>query len=172
MTARNVVSFRPADLFTSDAWVLCPDASRPWLLMALIASCNQEKKGSLPRDVAAASLAMSTPVELFSPHAAAVFRSWRIDGDDVISSIAEKWVEEAARPSDSYRRFRAAVLARWGELCHYCGAVGEPLQLDHVIPRSRGGIDHPDNLVPACQPCNGSKGARTPDEWRPQWRTD
>ena len=39
------------------------------------------------------------------------------------------------------------------------------IQLDHVIPRSRGGVDTPDNLVACCKPCNTSKGALTPDEW-------
>ena len=28
---------------------------------------------------------------------------------------------------------------------------------DHVVPRSRGGSDHPGNLVLACSPCNGRK---------------
>lgn len=37
--------------------------------------------------------------------------------------------------------------------------------LDHVTPRSRGGLTTPDNLVLACVSCNSSKGARTPEEW-------
>jgi 5-methylcytosine-specific restriction endonuclease McrA len=43
--------------------------------------------------------------------------------------------------------------------CTYCGAPAE--HLDHVIPRSRGGIA----TVPACAACNLSKGAQTPGEW-------
>lgn len=38
-------------------------------------------------------------------------------------------------------------------------------ELDHVLPRSRGGSDSLHNLVLACGPCNGRKGARTPGEW-------
>ena len=49
--------------------------------------------------------------------------------------------------------------------CAYCGAASVPFDIDHVIPRSRGGGDEPGNLVVACQPCNRSKGARTPEEW-------
>jgi uncharacterized protein YdaU (DUF1376 family) len=66
---------------------------------------------------------------------------------------------------DEYRRYRAIVFERDGEMCAYCGAVDVPLQLDHVVPRSRGGSDQPFNLTPACRPCNSSKGARTPQEW-------
>ena len=47
--------------------------------------------------------------------------------------------------------------------CVYCG--GEATQIDHVIPRSRGGTDEVNNLVPCCQRCNISKSNRTPEEW-------
>ena len=38
-------------------------------------------------------------------------------------------------------------------------------QVDHVVPRSRGGTDEMSNLVLACSPCNSSKGAKNVDEW-------
>ena len=69
------------------------------------------------------------------------------------------------RARDPYRKHRAEVLATHGEFCAYCGASGVNLQLDHVFPRSRGGSDTPENLVPACKPCNTSKGAKTVQEW-------
>lgn len=50
--------------------------------------------------------------------------------------------------------------------CAYCG--DEATERDHVIPRSCGGVDDLSNWVPACQPCNGSKGQQTPQEWRPE----
>lgn len=70
------------------------------------------------------------------------------------------------RERDEYRRFRDFVLDRDGHTCVYCRTSAGPLQLDHVIPRSRGGADTPDNLVACCKPCNTSKGPRTPQEWR------
>lgn len=73
----------------------------------------------------------------------------------------------ALRDGNSYRRFRALVLDRDGEKCAYCGASDVSLQLDHVIPQSRGGSDHPENLTPACKPCNTSKGAKLLGEWLP-----
>lgn len=65
-----------------------------------------------------------------------------------------------------YHAHREFVLDRDAHTCVYCGVSGVSLQLDHVIPRSRGGADTPDNLVACCKSCNSSKGARTPDEWR------
>lgn len=50
--------------------------------------------------------------------------------------------------------------------CVYCGAEGVTLELDHMIPLARGGSNHLLNLIPACMPCNRSKGSRTPREWR------
>lgn len=50
------------------------------------------------------------------------------------------------------------------EICHYC-RVRPAIGMDHVLPRTRGGTDEPDNLVPACGHCNSSKGNSTPEEW-------
>lgn len=50
--------------------------------------------------------------------------------------------------------------------CAYCGKlIKDDLTLDHVEPASRGGNHKPQNIVPACLPCNGVKGDRTPEEW-------
>ncbi len=36
---------------------------------------------------------------------------------------------------------REYVLLKWKYQCAYCGAKGIPLQLEHIVPRSRGGSD-------------------------------
>jgi 5-methylcytosine-specific restriction endonuclease McrA len=51
-----------------------------------------------------------------------------------------------------WRRIRARILARDGYRCWHCGGIAD--QVDHLLPRSRGGGDEPSNLVAACQPCN------------------
>jgi 5-methylcytosine-specific restriction endonuclease McrA len=51
---------------------------------------------------------------------------------------------------------RRAVFARDGHRCQYCGAAAE--NLDHVIPRSKGGPHTWDNVVASCTPCNARKG--------------
>jgi 5-methylcytosine-specific restriction endonuclease McrA len=43
--------------------------------------------------------------------------------------------------------------------CVFCG-VGDGLQTDHLIPRSRGVADSADNLVWSCGGCNASRGER------------
>ncbi|MXY51182.1 MAG: hypothetical protein F4Y86_01440, partial [Gammaproteobacteria bacterium] len=40
------------------------------------------------------------------------------------------------------------------------------MDVDHILPRARGGTDHPDNLQLLCSGCNRSKGGRTMAEWR------
>ena len=45
----------------------------------------------------------------------------------------------------------------------YCGRPAEAL--DHIRPRSRGGTDAPENLVPACAVCNSAKGSSILTEW-------
>lgn len=64
----------------------------------------------------------------------------------------------------SWRNLRLRVFARDGFSCTYCGETTD-LHCDHVLPRSRGGLDIESNLTTACGPCNLSKGARTPEEW-------
>jgi 5-methylcytosine-specific restriction endonuclease McrA len=53
---------------------------------------------------------------------------------------------------------RRAVFARDGHRCQYCGASAE--NIDHVIPRSKGGPHAWDNVVAACRPCNTRKRDR------------
>ena len=57
---------------------------------------------------------------------------------------------------------RREILRRDGHSCQYCGSRKD-LTLDHVIPRSQGGPHTWENVVTACAPCNGLKGARTPE---------
>lgn len=60
---------------------------------------------------------------------------------------------------------REYVLERSGRHCAYCTTTHVPLELDHVIPRTRGGSNRPSNLVPACRPCNQRKGNQTAAEF-------
>ena len=53
---------------------------------------------------------------------------------------------------------RRAVFARDGHRCQYCGAAAE--NIDHVIPRSRGGEHVWENVVASCRPCNAAKEDR------------
>ncbi len=57
---------------------------------------------------------------------------------------------------------RRAVFARDAGQCQYCRKPAE--NLDHVVPRSRGGEHAWENVVAACRRCNTRKGSRMPDE--------
>jgi 5-methylcytosine-specific restriction endonuclease McrA len=50
---------------------------------------------------------------------------------------------------------RRAVFARDGHRCQYCGATAE--NIDHVVPRSKGGAHTWENVVASCRPCNMRK---------------
>jgi HNH endonuclease len=63
------------------------------------------------------------------------------------------------------RRLRFEILRRDGYTCRYCGASAPDVTLtvDHVNPSALGGEDRPENLVTACESCNGGKSSIPPD---------
>jgi 5-methylcytosine-specific restriction endonuclease McrA len=65
--------------------------------------------------------------------------------------------------ADGRRLSRRAILARDGFRCQYCGGTRH-LTLDHVVPRSRGGLTSWENVITSCAPCNIRKGACLPSE--------
>lgn len=57
---------------------------------------------------------------------------------------------------------RRAVFARDAWTCQYCGATAE--NVDHVIPKSKGGLHAWENVVAACRRCNSRKENRLTHE--------
>ncbi|TYP71386.1 HNH endonuclease [Paenibacillus methanolicus] len=51
--------------------------------------------------------------------------------------------------------FRLLILQRDDYICKYCGRFGDTI--DHVMPKSKGGLSTPDNCVCACAECNLKK---------------
>lgn len=60
---------------------------------------------------------------------------------------------------------REALLEKWGRACAYCGCTGVPLQVEHIVPKARGGSNRFSNLTLACEPCNREKGTRPVEEF-------
>lgn len=60
----------------------------------------------------------------------------------------------------AWRRRRAAILRR-DRFCP-CGAVAT--EVDHLVPKARGGTDHPSNLRGLCKPCHSAKTSGE-DSW-------
>lgn len=56
------------------------------------------------------------------------------------------------------------ILRRDNYTCQYCGTCENPLTIDHVLPKSRGGESKWNNVVVACKDCNLKKGNLTPLE--------
>ena len=60
---------------------------------------------------------------------------------------------------------REYLLEKWGRSCVYCGKTNVPLEVEHLIPRARGGSNRVSNLTLACAPCNQKKGTQTAAEF-------
>jgi len=69
-------------------------------------------------------------------------------------------------PKSRVRFSRFNIYARDDNTCQYCGKRFRrvELNLDHVVPRSKGGSTSWENVVCSCIPCNLRKGGRTPEE--------
>lgn len=63
------------------------------------------------------------------------------------------------------------LLARYGGMCAYCG-INKAEHRDHVTPIARGGKDSIGNILPACAPCNLSKGSSLLIEWKARLKND
>jgi 5-methylcytosine-specific restriction endonuclease McrA len=84
-------------------------------------------------------------------------------------------------PRKEVKFTRHNIFERDKNTCQYCGEHldRKELNLDHVIPRDKGGLTTWENIVCSCIPCNTRKGNRLPHEAgmrlirkpeRPKWR--
>lgn len=55
---------------------------------------------------------------------------------------------------------REYLLEKFQRQCCYCDKKDTPLQIEHIVPKSRGGSDRVSNLCLACETCNTAKGNR------------
>ncbi len=69
-------------------------------------------------------------------------------------------------PMNEVQFTRKNIFERDGNRCQYCGKKFDTreLSLDHVLPKSRGGLTTWDNIVCACSFCNAHKGRSTLEE--------
>ena len=122
------------------------------------------------------------------------FREWRDfnlnhDGDDMVRTVSFRIRIPRVilllffdhLPHKEVKFTRHNIFERDHNMCQYCGKRFDrkELNLDHVIPRDRGGTTTWENVVCACIPCNTRKANRTPAEAamrlvrkpkRPKWR--
>lgn len=72
---------------------------------------------------------------------------------------------------------RAAYYARDGATldgarCAWCNRITQDPTIDHLIPLSHGGSNHPSNLVTSCRTCNATRGAQSWLDWADSCNVD
>lgn len=60
---------------------------------------------------------------------------------------------------------REYLLEKWDRKCAYCGISKVPLEVEHIIPKVRGGSNQVSNLTIACRACNQAKDNQTATEF-------
>lgn len=69
------------------------------------------------------------------------------------------------RSGKRYRKIKERLYAR-NNLCYRCGKVIESVEeatIEHIIPRSKGGLDHPNNYAISHGKCNWEAGDKMPE---------
>lgn len=95
----------------------------------------------------------------------------RTDGGKLVSQAHCNKRRAQARNSPTHHSAvdRRHIFESNGWLCALCGCnlldlPSKSRHLDHIVPLSKGGSNGPENLQPACQPCNNRKASRLPEE--------
>lgn len=106
---------------------------------------------------------------------AALMVTWLVAGRGValgllVAVLAGLWLNRGDTRAERRRRRpwtrveRRIALRRDGYRCRWCGSPDD-LELDHIVPFSRGGACDLDNIQILCSDCNKRKGARDPREF-------
>ncbi len=86
-------------------------------------------------------------------------------GANVVESLPKR-TDLGTLPN--YRTHRHRLYGEQEGVCLGCDThfPFKIMEVDHILPQSRGGTDHFDNLQLLCSHCNRSKGSKTMSEWR------
>lgn len=112
-------------------------------------------------------------VEYVSPQGRNHYRKTDVfTADDILDEIKRQKNERSYRSTEAWRRkaersrvtpaVRYRIMQRDGFRCCVCGGSakeGVSLEVDHIIPISKGGISDEANLQTLCRDCNRGKGA-------------
>ena len=60
---------------------------------------------------------------------------------------------------------REYLLEKWNRKCVYCSEEQVPLEVEHIVPRAKGGSNRISNLTLACCPCNRKKGSQSVEDF-------
>lgn len=78
---------------------------------------------------------------------------------EIWSMYGKTWDKVPGRKNPpGWDRTRREILERDDSTCRYCGVREEGyMEVDHVVPASKGGSDEKSNLVACCRTCNRKK---------------
>jgi 5-methylcytosine-specific restriction endonuclease McrA len=60
---------------------------------------------------------------------------------------------------------REYLLEKWGRKCAYCDKKEVPFEIEHIVPRSKGGPNSVSNLTLSCNSCNRQKGSNNIEDF-------
>lgn len=89
------------------------------------------------------------------------------ESDGLPSVVRMKYYVNLHKPDRKRTNYsKHGIWLRDRKCCQYCGMElsFRKMTVDHVMPRSRGGLGKWDNIVTACKKCNTLKANRTPEE--------
>jgi len=68
---------------------------------------------------------------------------------------------------------REEIWNKYNKCCAYCGndLLYKNMQVDHKLPKRRGGSDNKNNLMPSCRRCNHYKRAHSLKRFRELMKT-
>lgn len=94
-------------------------------------------------------------------------KQYKIDKPEIIGSAhARRRQREKIKVTSEVRAASAQMRKDLAALpCVFCGCYSDNPHIDHATPLSRGGIEHPGNLLPACANCNLRKHTKTAEEF-------
>lgn len=108
-----------------------------------------------------------TPVKLDVKQRVLYIREdeWKVQSESLQQKESRQRTFAQEQRNRITKKVRFAVLQRDNFTCQYCGAHGPGvvLEVDHIIPISKGGTSDMDNLITACFDCNRGKGDATLD---------
>lgn len=130
-----------------------PDTTKAHLMLIWLLASRTDNK--IPWDAAWISNSVRATVQVDIE--ALLEAGFLIEHDDLTAKgIRENWASRYI-PDD----VRAAILERDKHRCVACRST-DNLEIDHIIPVSRGGTGDPSNLQTLCRPCNRRKRATLP----------
>lgn len=98
---------------------------------------------------------------------------YEADINDEVQVFIEKYINTRLYNIDVklWKQISKEIMERDNYTCQYCNIVGGKLEIDHIIPISKGGTNELINLTTACRTCNRQKHDKTPEEFK-TWKME